>query len=85
MNILQDVADSKASFSDSLRLRTKETGKTLQKKAAAKLGEIINGYGYKKKARGRRKAQSKKKLLPNSTGKIRKKQRKRAVEKNNKK
>ena len=46
MHILQDVADGNALFSDSLRTRAKETGKTLQKKAADKLRRIMQGSGY---------------------------------------
>ena len=87
MHILQDVADGNASFSDSLRTRAKETGKTLRKKAADKLTRIMQGSGYIKR-QGPRKRQSRRKRLPKSTGKVshsNKKRRRLKPGKNNKK
>ena len=47
MHVWEDITEGNGSVGDSWRTRSRETRKTLQKKAAAKFGDIMRGSGYK--------------------------------------
>ena len=54
INVLDDVANNGANFKEAVKLRAKESGKNLKRKAAAKIAEMMKGSGYKALARKRR-------------------------------
>ena len=51
---MNDVANNGANFKEALKLRAKESGKNLKRKAGAKIAEMVKGSGYKALARKRR-------------------------------
>ena len=54
INVLDDVANNGANFQEAVKLRAKESGKNLKRKAANKISEMMKGSGYKALARKRR-------------------------------
>ena len=47
INVLDDVANNGVNFKEAVKLRAKESGKNLKRKAAAKIAEMMKGSGYK--------------------------------------
>uniref|UniRef100_A0ABD2VTJ8 N-acetyltransferase domain-containing protein n=1 Tax=Trichogramma kaykai TaxID=54128 RepID=A0ABD2VTJ8_9HYME len=96
VHILGDVSRGDISFNDSVRMRSRESGRKLAKKASEKLSEIMRGRGYKMKRKSKR-SQSKKnrpaarktrnKSIKRSSGKRLKNRKKQVIKKkrNNKK
>lgn len=58
MNIIDDVSENKATFKEALRARARESGRNLKRKAEEKIESLMEGSGYKRTPR-RRKRQSK--------------------------
>lgn len=65
LNIFDDVTNNNTSFNESLKTRTKESGKKLTKNVASKISDFMNGSGYKLPTSLRR-LQSGNKLSSNS-------------------
>lgn len=58
VNIIDDVSENKATFKEALRTRARESGLNLKRKAEEKIESLMEGSGYKRTQR-RRKRQSK--------------------------
>ena len=54
INVLDDLVNNGANFKEAVKLRVKESGENLKRKAAAKIAEMMKGSGYKALAPKRR-------------------------------
>ena len=52
--MLPYISSGGANFKEAVKLRAKESGKNLKRKAAAQIAEMMKGSGYKALARKRR-------------------------------